>query len=95
MLYQPIRNLSQVNDTVQQALSAADRLFEIFDVAPDVQDATDARPLPPLRGHVRFERVSFQYDTGEAVLRDVDLEALEAVMRDRGPPSSSPTGSPR
>lgn len=76
MFYQPVRNLSQVNDTVQQALSAADRLFEIFDVPPDVQDAPAARPLPPLRGHVRFDRVSFRYDTGEAVLRDVELEAF-------------------
>jgi ABC-type multidrug transport system fused ATPase/permease subunit len=45
----------------------------VLDVEPDIQDAPDARPLPRVRGHVRFEDVSFGYD-GAPVLQGVSFE---------------------
>jgi subfamily B ATP-binding cassette protein MsbA len=47
--------------SVQQALAAARRIFEILDQEPTVADAPDARPLPRARGHVRFRDVAFAY----------------------------------
>jgi ABC-type multidrug transport system fused ATPase/permease subunit len=74
MFYQPIRALVTVSETLQSALATSERLFEILDEAPDVQDAPDAAALPPLRGHVVFHKVSFRYGTGEEVLTGIDLE---------------------
>jgi ABC-type multidrug transport system fused ATPase/permease subunit len=75
MFYQPIRALVTVSETLQSALATSERLFEILDEVPDVQDAPDARALPRLEGHVTFHGVSFRYGTGEEVLTGIDLEA--------------------
>jgi ATP-binding cassette subfamily B protein len=45
----------------QRAQAAGGRIFEILDTQPDVGDRPGARPLPPIRGEVRFENVSFTY----------------------------------
>ena len=46
-------------------------IFEILDTESEVQDAPDAVPLPPVRGHVRFEDVSFAYFGRHGVLPDI------------------------
>src|SRR5438034_9772289 len=75
MFYQPIRALVTVSETLQSALATSERLFEILDEVPDVQDPPDAPALPPLEGHVVFHDVSFRYGTGEDVLTGIQLEA--------------------
>lgn len=61
--------------TRSQVRAAAQRIFrEALDVEPEAYDAPDAQPLPPLRGHIQYERVSFRYPTGEPALREVSLE---------------------
>jgi len=62
--------------TTMQGLSASvDRVGEVLDAAPEVTDNPDARPLPQLRGEVRFENVSFEYEPGRPVLRAISLTA--------------------
>ncbi len=73
--YGPVRNLIQVHNTVNQALAALARIFEVMDTQPDVTDAPDAIDLPPAKARVALEHVSFRYHTGEMVLEDVDLVA--------------------
>ena len=83
MLLRPIRQTGMMLNVVMQALAAAERVFEVLDTAPDVQDAPNAYPLPPIEGHVRFENVSFRYDgspDGADALRDVSLEAAPGEM---------------
>jgi len=75
LFYRPIGELFRVNDTFQRGVAAADRLFEILDTDPDVQDAPDAIELPPMRGEIALEHVTFRYATGEDVLNDVSLHA--------------------
>ncbi|MCS7061328.1 MAG: ABC transporter ATP-binding protein [Anaerolineae bacterium] len=70
----PVRVLGQIIPAIAQAGAAAERVFEIADAAPDVRDAPDAMPLPPIKGHVRFEQVSFAYGR-HSVLRDITFEA--------------------
>jgi len=72
-LYTPLVSLSQLSGTMQTALAGAERVVELLDLAPESPDAPGARPLPPLRGAVRFERVTYGYDAGRPVLRDVSL----------------------
>jgi len=53
--------------------SAAERVFEILDAIPDVKDAPNATPMPPIQGHIRFENVSFAYGS-QTILNQIDFE---------------------
>lgn len=82
MLLRPIRQTGMMLNVVMQSLAAAERVFEVLDTEPDVQNAPDAYPLPSIKGRVRFEGVSFTYQAGsdDHVLRDVSLEAAPGEM---------------
>ncbi len=73
--FDPIRSLSQRYDEFQSAMAAGERIFHLLDTPPEVQDAPDAVPLPPVRGEVRFEHVWFHYpdDPATPILEDVDF----------------------
>ncbi len=71
--FDPIQELSQLYTTVQAAMAGGERVLALLDTRPDVADLPDARPMPPLRGDVALERVSFAYRDGIEVLHDVSL----------------------
>ena len=75
--FNPIQELSQLYTTYQSGMAALDKIFNLLDEEPDLQDAADAVPLPRLRGELRFDHVSLRYgpDVEDAAwaLRDVDL----------------------
>ncbi len=64
MFWNPISNLSSFFNQLVTNLSAAERVFDILDTEPDIQDAPDAGELPEITGQVTFENVSFTYDEG-------------------------------
>ena len=72
-LYQPVQDVSRNVAEIRSARAGLERVFSVLDVEPDVRDAPDAVPLPSIKGEIRFENVSFEYDDGRPVLRDVDL----------------------
>jgi ATP-binding cassette subfamily B multidrug efflux pump len=72
--FQPIQDLTQQYNLVQQAMAAAEKLFSVLDEPLQVRDAPDAAEMPPIRGHVRFRQISFGYRPGQPVLHDVDFE---------------------
>jgi len=72
--YEPVHRLVQTDNIVQQAIAAGERVFELLDTAPEIEDAPDAAELPAIQGAVVFEGVSFRYGTGEEVLRDVSFQ---------------------
>jgi ATP-binding cassette subfamily B protein len=72
----PMGMLGMIISQMSQASASAKRIFEILDAKSDVTDKPGAIPLRSVRGEVRFENVSFRYfDSGEAVLSQVDFEA--------------------
>ncbi|HYR93637.1 MAG TPA: ABC transporter ATP-binding protein, partial [Methylomirabilota bacterium] len=71
MVAGPIGGLAGQWGSIQQAFGAADRIFELLDTVPEVQDAPDAVPLPPVRGEIRFDEVVFKYGEGPVVLDGV------------------------
>ena len=73
LLYEPIKHLASVNNVIQQGLAAAERVFEILDISPEIADEPDAVDIPQSTGHIRFENVSFRYGE-EWVLRQIDLD---------------------
>jgi subfamily B ATP-binding cassette protein MsbA len=74
MMYAPIKKLSRVNATLQQAMAASERIFEILDTHSEVPDRPDAAPLARLRQHIEFRNVSFSYDgISKTILKDVSF----------------------
>ena len=72
--FAPIGQLVVLYNAYQQGQSATAKLRELLATQPDVAEAPDAAPLGPIEGRITFEGVSFSYDGGERVLRDVDLD---------------------
>jgi subfamily B ATP-binding cassette protein MsbA len=70
----PLKSLSEVNANVQQGVAAATRVFQLLDTVPTVVDAPHARPLAGFSRAVRYDNVSFDYQPGVPVLRDVSFE---------------------
>jgi ATP-binding cassette subfamily B protein len=69
--YRPLQRASKTVQRAAKALAAAERVVEVLEVVPALQDAPDARPAPPLKGELGFEHVDFGYGSGEQVLHDV------------------------
>ena len=77
---QPLRQLSNLYNTLQAALAGAERVFEILDTPAEADDAPEARALPVVRGDVRFDHVTFGYRPGTTILADMSLEAKPGQM---------------
>jgi ATP-binding cassette subfamily B protein len=69
-----LQQVAVVNDQYQNALVSARRLREVLNAAPSVPEAPLSSALPPGRGAVRFENVTFGYDSSKPVLRDVTFD---------------------
>jgi ATP-binding cassette subfamily B protein/subfamily B ATP-binding cassette protein MsbA len=69
-----LRSLTGIYSTLQEIGASVDRVREILDAEPEVQDRRGARPLPPVTGHILLERVSFGYEPSRPVLREVSFE---------------------
>jgi ABC-type multidrug transport system fused ATPase/permease subunit len=75
--FDPIQQLSQLYTTYQSGMAALDKIFGLLDEEPELTDAPDAIELPPIRGRLRFDDVSFRYgsdEDGAWALRDLDLD---------------------
>ncbi len=73
MLYQPLEALTHVAWGLQGAAAGTQRCFEVLDRENDVPDAPDAKELPPVKGEVVLENVSFGYDEKRLVFHDVNV----------------------
>ncbi len=71
----PVLTFGNFHNQLLQALAGAERILQLLDTQPDVQDVPDAAPLPRLRGEVRFEGVTFGYRPERPVLHEVDFAA--------------------
>ena len=72
---QPVRQLSNLYNNIQSALAGAERVFEILDTQPEVEDAPDAVALDKVSGDVAFENVNFSYVSGVPVIKNMSLQA--------------------
>ena len=72
MLYEPAKRLTNVNNTINQGIAGADRIFNIIDRVPDIEDKPDAAVLPPISKSIHMENVTFCYET-TPVLKNINL----------------------
>lgn len=69
----PIKRITRVIGNIQKALAAAQRVFHVLDLEEEVKDLPDAVALPPVKGSVSFEHVSFSYNSGDEVIHDLSF----------------------
>nr|WP_320051408.1 lipid A export permease/ATP-binding protein MsbA [uncultured Desulfuromonas sp.] len=79
MMYGPMKRLIKTNNVIQKAIGAAERVFEMIDLQPDLTDCEGAVELPRCRGHVVFDKVDFAYDD-EPVLKGFSIDVPPGKM---------------
>jgi ATP-binding cassette subfamily B multidrug efflux pump len=72
---QPLRQLADLYNSIQSALAGAERVFEIIDTKPEINDKPDAKPLKEIKGDVVFDHVDFSYDGKTPILTGVSFHA--------------------
>jgi ATP-binding cassette subfamily B protein len=75
MLYWPLQWFGQITGALGQAVSGANKVFQVLDARSESYSAPDALPLTRVAGHVTFRHVTFGYDPSKPVLHDISLEA--------------------
>ncbi|MBX3050951.1 MAG: ABC transporter ATP-binding protein [Caldilineaceae bacterium] len=70
----PVRRFGMIIPAIAMAGASAERIFEILDADSQVQDEPDAKVLPPVEGHLRFDNVSFAYTKPHRVLSGVSFD---------------------
>jgi ATP-binding cassette subfamily B protein len=73
LFFNPIQQLVQLHNTYQQGRAAVEKLRTVFETRPSVPESPASYALPPIQGEIRFDGVTFAYEEGAVVLRDLDL----------------------
>lgn len=76
----PMNGLANLHVTVLGTLAVFDRIFPWIDAEPEVADSPDAKDLEQLQGHMAFEDVSFEYESGSPVLDSLSIEISPGQM---------------
>ena len=71
--FDPVLELSMQYTDLQRAMASGARIFELLDVAPEIQDKPDAIEMPPVKGEIKFQNMSFAYEKDKDVLHDINL----------------------
>ncbi|MCL2571974.1 MAG: ABC transporter ATP-binding protein/permease [Defluviitaleaceae bacterium] len=74
IFYQPITALARINEDMQTAIAGGERVFEILDAEIDVKEKESPYELKDVKGHIKYENVSFHYSEGAEVLKDITVE---------------------
>lgn len=74
LFWQPIANLGNFYNQIITNLAAAERVFEIIDLEPEIKDGEKVGEMPEIIGRVRFKNVGFAYEDGVPVLNDVNFD---------------------
>ena len=72
MLYEPVKRLTNVNNTIQQGIAGAERVFSIMDLVPEIRNRPDAVPLPRISREIEIRNVTFRYEEAP-VLKNINL----------------------
>lgn len=74
MVAAPIGEFANQYSQLKEASGASTRIFEILETSPEPVTAKSSKPMPPVKGRVRFVNVGFGYEKNESVLRNINLD---------------------
>ncbi len=74
-----VGGMSRIYTTFSSAIGASDRIFDLIDNRPEIEDAPDATDMPTIQGRVQFHGVSFTYDDQE-ILHDVTFDVAPGTV---------------
>lgn len=80
LFWQPIANLGDFYNQLISNVAAAERVFEVMDTPPEIKDADGVTEMPDIKGEVTFDNVSFSYEDGVPVLKDVSFDIKPGEM---------------
>jgi ABC-type multidrug transport system fused ATPase/permease subunit len=80
LFYAPITGVARLLEDFSHALAGAERVLEILDTPSGIVDRQGAKPIPRVRGEIRFDDVSFSYDPASPVLKNVSFTAKAGQM---------------
>jgi len=88
----PMRNLGWLTNMLAQTNASAKKIFKIFNIIPEIKDKENAIHLENMRGHIKFNNVSFKYNE-EIILKDINIDVKPgntiAIMGTTGSGKSS------
>ncbi|MFA9453704.1 MAG: ABC transporter ATP-binding protein [Candidatus Aminicenantaceae bacterium] len=79
-MYMPIRKISRANNTMQHGVACLERVEEVMLNRPTIIDKPEAPALPPVKGNVMFEDVTFSYDSSRPVLCNISFTVNPTEM---------------
>ena len=79
-MMQPVKELSSVNNRIQEALAAGERIFRVLDLEPEIVQAPGALKIGGFEKEIVFQDVTFRYDSGDEVLRDLSLRVRKGQV---------------
>ena len=72
--YEPVKNISEINSTIQRGMAASERVFSLLDIEPEIGDMPGAIELAPFENSIEINNLSFSYDKKNTVLFNVNLK---------------------
>jgi ATP-binding cassette subfamily B protein len=74
MFFRPIRDLSEKYNILQTAMASSERIFELLDTKPEVNDPVKPIHIPEIKGEIEFRNVNFAYNDENYVLKDISFK---------------------
>jgi len=68
-----VGGMSRLYTTFNTAAGASERIFELLDTTPEILDAPDASPMPPIKGEITFENAAFAYEEARTIIHPLNL----------------------
>ena len=79
-LYGPMQIVTRMWDWTARSLASAERVFEVMDAQVEEAEPENAVHLPEVKGHIKFNKVTFGYDKNRPVLHDIELDVAPGEM---------------
>ena len=80
MLYEPVKRLTNVNNTIQQGIAGAERVFGIIDMIPEIRNNAGSIPLPRIVREIEIRDISFRYEETPVLKRiSMKIRAGEVI----------------
>ena len=80
LLYKPVKTLGSTLTSMQNIFVSMNRVFELFDLQPEIQDKPEAKELTGIQNKLSFENVFFEYEANKPILKGVSLEVKKGEM---------------